>query len=231
MNYNKLGPEEDYDPKNPEHNDPTKYVLINNGVWGHVLAALRSSNLADPIINLGILLHDIGKLRTRSYGDNGKVKYLGHAKAGISMIEKIAERLRMDSDSKDALIFACENHMKIHDLLKMSNAKISALIKNKHWNVLYNVALADSKARGNLFSQADWDKTVDKIEDVTLKYANKDFEKNLKKVINGQLVMQIKNIKPGPEIGSIIKQTMDWILNNNIDIADTKKIENFIREA
>lgn len=200
-------------------------------VAGHVLAALRSSQVADPIINLGILLHDIGKIRTRSYKDNGNVQYLGHAKAGLSMIDTIANRLKMDNETKDAIMFATENHMKLHDILKMGNAKVFALIKNKHWNVLLNVAYADAKARGNLFSEADWKKTTDRIEDITLKYANKDFQDNIKKVLNGQMVMEIKGIAPGPQVGKIINQTMDWILNKNIDINDIEKIKKYIRSA
>jgi tRNA nucleotidyltransferase/poly(A) polymerase len=208
-----------------EHDEETH---PEGNVYQHTLAALRANGIVDPIINLAILLHDIGKTTTRTYKDNGKVQYLGHAQAGISLIEKIANRLKMDNDAKDALIFAAENHMKMHNLLNMSNAKIYALIKNKNWNVLYNVALADQKARGNLFQKADWDKTVERIEDVTNKYANQDFQKAIKKVLNGEMVMQLKGLKPGPEVGKIINQTMDWILNKNIDINDIEKIKRYI---
>ena len=31
-------------------------------VFQHTIAALRSSNVADPILNLSILLHDVGKI-------------------------------------------------------------------------------------------------------------------------------------------------------------------------
>jgi len=199
-------------------------------VYDHVISAIRANDIATPIVNLAILLHDIGKLTTKTYVD-GRAKYLGHAQAGISLIEEIASRLKMDNETKDALIFACENHMKLHDFLNMSNAKIFSLIKNKHWNVLYNVALADQKARGDLFSKQEWDKIIKKIEEVTLKYANTDFSNNLKKIVNGELVMKLKNLKPGPEVGKTINKTIDWILNNNIDINDINKINDYIKKV
>jgi hypothetical protein len=40
------------------------------------------------------------------------------------MIDAIAERLKMDNKTRDALVFATLNHMKIHDLLDMSNNKV-----------------------------------------------------------------------------------------------------------
>jgi hypothetical protein len=224
-----LGPEEDYDPTNPEHNDPTKYVVVKSGnVYQHTLAALRANGVVDPIINLAILFHDIGKIITRTYDENGRVRYLSHAKEGIKLIELIASRLKMDNDAKDALIFAAENHMKMHDLLNMSNYKIFELIKNKHWDVLYNVALADAKARGNLFSKQDWNKIVNKIEEITKIYANKDFQSSLRKIVNGELIMRLKNLKPGPNVGKIINQTVEWILNNNININNIEKIKKYI---
>lgn len=224
-----LGPEEDYDPTNPEHNDPTKYVVVKSGnVYQHTLAALRANGVVDPIINLAILFHDIGKIITRTYDENGRVRYLSHAKEGIKLIELIASRLKMDNDAKDALIFAAENHMKMHDLLNMSNYKIFELIKNKHWDVLYNVALADAKARGDLFSKQDWDKIVNKIEEITKIYADKDFQSSLRKIVNGELIMRLKNLKPGPNVGKIINQTVEWILNNNININNIEKIKKYI---
>lgn len=224
-----LGPEEDYDPKNPEHNDPTKYIIVKTGnVLDHTFAALRSNNVADPIINLAILFHDIGKIITRTYDENGRVRYLSHAKEGIKLIELIASRLKMDNDTKDALIFTSENHMKIHNLLNMSNYKIFELIKNKHWDVLYNVALVDAKARGDLFSKQDWDKIVNKIEEITKIYADKDFQSSLRKIVNGELIMRLKNLKPGPNVGKIINQTIEWILNNNININNIEKIKKYI---
>lgn len=198
-------------------------------VYQHVLAALKMNQIKDPIINLAILLHDVGKLTTKTY-DDGKVQYLGHARAGVELIEKIADRLKIDNDTKEALIFASENHMKLHDLVNMSNKKIYQLIKNKNWDVLYNVGLADSKARGHLFSQEEWNKVVLKIEEITEKYANFDFEQSIKKIVNGKMVMELKNIKPGPEVGQIINQTIEWVLDNDIDINNIEKIKNYIKD-
>jgi hypothetical protein len=50
----------------------------------------------------------------------------------------------------------------------------------------------------------------------------------IKRVVNGRWVMELKGLKGGPEVGDAIGQTVEWILNNNIDINDTEKIKDYI---
>jgi len=197
------------------------------GVFPHVLAALRSNKLKDPIINLSILFHDLGKTTSRTY-ENGKVRYLNHAKNGADLIDKIADRMKLDNKTRKALVFSALNHMKMHELTKMSNNKIFDMMQNDNWDVLVNVAMADSKARGKMFKEKEWKEIEDKIAVLTKRYKDKKSQDAIKKVVNGNLVMKLLNMKPGPKLGEVIKGTMEWILDNNINIKDTKKINTYI---
>lgn len=225
----KLGPKEPYDPNNPEHNDPTKYVKYEGTVWDHTLSALRSSKLKDPVIHLATLLHDIGKINTYNLDDRGKHTYHGHAKASMDLIDKIADRLKLDNKTRKALIFAAGNHMKMHDFFNMSNSKIMKLIQDDNWDVLYNVSLLDDKARLHLFNQKTWDSIKKKVEELTLKYKNKKSQEELRKVVNGYTVMKLTGLKPSKQLGDIINKTIKWILDNNINPKDTRKIHNYIK--
>ncbi len=40
--------------------------------------------------------------------------------------------------------------------------------------------------------------------------------------------MELRGLKGGPEVGRIINTTVEWILNNNININDTEKIKEYI---
>lgn len=53
------------------------------------------------------------------------------------------------------------------------------------------------------------DKIVNKIEEITKIYADKDFQSSLRKIVNGELIMRLKNLKPGPNVGKIINQTVE----------------------
>lgn len=195
-------------------------------VFSHVMAALKASDTADPIKNLAILLHDVGKGVTLSH-EKGLPRYLGHARKSIELVDAIADRLRMSTKEKQALIFAVGNHMKFHKILDMKPSKIAKLVSDDNWDVLVAVGKADEYARGYMFKHAgEFEKIVDKAVKVKEKFGVKQVNKQVK-LVDGKDVMRITGMKPGPEVGKIITQTTAWILDN--DIEDKDQIEDYIR--
>jgi hypothetical protein len=195
-------------------------------VLSHVLAALRTSDIADPIANLAILLHDVGKGVTLSHHE-GLPKYLGHAKASVNLVKDLAKRLKMSTKDKEALLFAVGNHMKFHNILGMKASKIARLVNDDNWDVLVAVAKADEFARGETFMHAgEFEKIVDKAIAIKDKFGMPKVNKQLK-LVDGNHVMNLTGLKPGKKVGDIIRQTTDWIMDNNIE--DQKVIDEYIR--
>jgi tRNA nucleotidyltransferase/poly(A) polymerase len=198
-------------------------------VYAHVLAALRASNTADPIKNLAILLHDIGKGVTFSQ-ENGLPRYLSHAKMSIELVEDIVKRLKMSNKEKDALIFAVGNHMKFHKLLDMKASKIAKLVNDNNWDVLVAVARADEFARGEVFKHAgEFEKIINKAIKIKDKYGTKEVEKRLK-LVDGNRVQNILNIKQGKIVGDIIRKVTEFILDNDINPNNQEIIDNLIKK-
>ncbi len=197
------------------------------GVFTHVLSALKASNTYDPIKNLAILLHDVGKGVTLSHKE-GLPRYLQHAKASIDLVNSIADRLKMSNKERDALIFAVGNHMKFHNILKMKPSKIAKLVNDDNWDVLVAVARADEYARGETFMHAgEFEKIVDKAIKIKKKYDTPTVTKKLK-LVDGKKVMELTGLKPGPKVGKIIRKTTNWIMDNDIDPKNQEKINNYI---
>lgn len=197
-------------------------------VWEHTLAALAASPAKDPIINLAILLHDVGKIKSHSISDKGLPQYIDHAKKADHLIDDIADRFALDKDTIRKIQFAAINHMKMHDFLNMSNNKIAHLMDDDAFDILVKVGEADAKSRGKLFDAKNWQDIVDKIDQLAEKYKDRKAIEAIKKVVNGRWVMDLKNLPGGPEVGRVINQTVEWILDNNIDINDTEKIKDYI---
>jgi tRNA nucleotidyltransferase/poly(A) polymerase len=197
------------------------------GVWDHTIAALRVNKVKDPIINLSVLLHDIGKQKTLTQDSKGE-HYFGHAEEAKEFIEQIAERLKLDTKTKEALLFAAMNHMKIHDFLELSNSTVIKLMDSPYWEVLKATAEADEKARGEIFDEKEWAQITARINKMADGAADRKHIEAVKKVVNGKWVMELKKIKPGPEVGKIIVKTVEWIQNNDVDITDTNKIKEYI---
>lgn len=193
-------------------------------VYGHVIAALRANKLKDPIVNLSILLHDVGKQITHSEGNH----YFGHAESGKEIVEEIAQRLKLDIKTKDAILYAVINHMKIHDFLKLNNSTVIKLMDSPYWDVLKATAEADSRARGEIFDEKNWMLITQRISKLAEGSANRKQLEAVKKVVSGDLVMKLKNIKPGPMVGKIILQTIEHIQNDGLDIGEIDKIKDYI---
>lgn len=196
-------------------------------VFSHVMQALKKSDTANPIKNLAILLHDIGKGVTLTH-EKGLPKYLGHAQKSVELVNTIADRLRMSNKERDALVFAVGNHMKFHKILDMRPSKIAKLVSDDNWDVLVAVGKADEYARGHMFKHAgEFEKIVDKAVKVKEKFGSKQVNKQIK-LVDGKDVMRLTGLKPGPKVGKIITTVTAWIMDNNIE--DKDQIEKKIKE-
>ena len=185
----------------------------------HTIGALQSSQSSDPVTNLAILLHDVGKTITRTYDDEGKVRYLKHADRGIDLIDGIADRLKLKNKDRQTIKFTTANHMKFHDVDKMKNSKIHKLIQDNDFNKLVDVCYADSACRLHLHNEQDWKKIIDKIEHVKNIMKPTEYDQ-LRKLVSGNIIMELLNIKPSKKLGQIIDDTLEYAIDNNIKTSD-----------
>jgi len=200
-------------------------------VLDHILSALEENVYTDPTLNLCILFHDVGKIETYELID-GKKSYHGHDLKGSDMIEDIAQHMKIDNKTKDCMKFCVKNHMKVHLILEMKKSKIVKLISSPYWSTLLRVAYVDDKCRLHLYDQDRWDSVLAKVEHINEQYANKETDALtcIRKVVTGKMVMKIKGItKPCKEIGDIIKTTIEWISNEDIDLENIEEIESYIK--
>jgi len=209
----------------PEKDKDGKHTVL-----AHVIEALKSNPLKDRLINLSILFHDVGKSVTHELDAEGIHRYFGHAQEADKIIDDLAKRLTMDLKTKKTIQFAAINHMKMHDLLKISNNKIAQLMDNDAFDILVKVSEADAKSRGKLFDAKGWQKIIDKIAELTERFKDRKAIEAIKKVVNGNWVMQLTGLKGGPEVGRIINTTVEWILDNSIDINNNEAIGKFIKD-
>ena len=199
-----------------------------DGVWPHVLKCVEGNNEADPILNLAILFHDVGK--PLAYTNTDKIRYLMHHELGLDVLDKISERLRISNELRDTLKFICKWHMIFHKLLEVSDYKLTKLILDKNWEILYKASICDDASRGaELFDKEYWEEVDLKIERLKKLAAEKSKFDKIKSAISGEVVMYLRNIGPGKEVGRIIEKTLEHIINEGLDIEnDKEKIQEFI---
>ncbi len=197
-------------------------------VWAHMMKALEASDTKDPLMNLAILLHDIGKGVTYSDTVPGKTHtYYGHDKEGVKLVQEIAKRLRMSNNERDALMFTIGQHMKFHKMQEIKPSKIFKIVNDDNWEALVAVARADEFSRGQKFmSKKNFEDSLKTAIKIKEKWGKKELDKRMK-MVDGNHVMQLLGIGPSKKVGEVIKKTTEWILDNNV--SKQEEIDAYIR--
>ena len=157
-----------------------------------------------PLIRWAALLHDIGKVYTRSFNDKGKVHFLKHDEVGAYMFEGIAARLKFPSHEAERIRLLIFHHLRpaMYDpqwsdsAVRRFSAHIGDLVPD-----LLCLARADitSKRPGTrrraLFRLEELKSRIQQVAEI---------DQNKKPVLPrgfGRLIIDQLGIKPGPEVG------------------------------
>lgn len=134
-------------------------------VWEHTILVVKQS-VKRPAVRWGALMHDIGKVPTRTFSDKG-VHFHGHAEVGARMFDKVNRRLPLEEGLRKKVRFLIKYHlrsaqyeddwsdsavrrfsrdMKKHlvDLLDLSRADITSKRPGRRRSLLFQIsALSD----------------------------------------------------------------------------------------
>ncbi len=80
-------------------------------VWEHTKQVVRQS-VPRPIVRWAALLHDIGKVPTRTFTPDGGVHFHRHSEVGARMFEDVSRRLQFDKPVKRELKFLILHHLR-----------------------------------------------------------------------------------------------------------------------
>jgi tRNA nucleotidyltransferase/poly(A) polymerase len=174
--------------------DPQWHPEGGATVIGHILECLRISESKDPVVNLAILFHDLGKAVTRGDKENGHSNYHGHEEAGVPIVQGIFDRLRfadLSSEDKDAILFAVDRHMLIHNLKDLSTKTLMKLVHNPGWSLLKDVGYADEHCRFlNGFDRGPFDAKILAAEEKVARIASSadDLRLKVKAFVDGNVL-------------------------------------------
>ena len=164
----------------------------------------------DVAVRLALLLHDIGKIKTRSVGDDGRIHFYDHEFVGSEMVVDILKRLKYDNKTIEIVQFLVKNHMRTksfgNDCVKMKTKSFNKLAHNCKNEYLYK-ALArvidcdnnSHKAEHTITGQYDY--FVSRIDDAVKMF-------NYKLPVNGNDVMDVLKISGGVLVKKVLDRLM-----------------------
>jgi poly(A) polymerase len=79
-------------------------------VWAHTKQVVRQT-VRRPLVRWAALLHDIGKVPTRTFTEHG-VHFHGHAEVGARMFDKVSQRFAFARDERHTIRFLVKHHLR-----------------------------------------------------------------------------------------------------------------------
>lgn len=179
-------------------------------VYTHILQALESMpeglNLS---LYWAVLMHDIGKPETYTDNEN-RIKFNGHAKLSSEIAEKVLKKYKFSNQFIKHVSFLVEKHMSIYQIFDMP--KKTQIKWFRHIWYLDLLELNKYDVLGTSPSDLSMYLKVLKLYHETVK----DLPAEYPKLISGDQIMQILNLKPGPKVAQIIEEIKDLQLENKI---------------
>lgn len=130
-------------------------------VFIHTLLALDVLVAPDLITLWATLLHDIGKPRTLSFGDDGVPHAYGHEAVGAGMAEIIMRRLKFDLKTIEGVVESIRNHMRYVHISQMGYPKVRRLLASPYFYAQFQLLLAD--IMGSHKDLTPWIQTIDQF--------------------------------------------------------------------
>ncbi len=180
---------------------PKRHHIYDVGT--HLVMALKNCPSADVITRLAALLHDIGKAATFRRDDKTElITFYNHEVVGTQQVEKIADRLHLSNAQKEKLVILVKYHQFTVSELQTDKA-VRRFIKNvgkQYLQDMLDLRYADrvgSGARPTSWRFELFKKRLIEVQKEPFKISD------LK--IDGNDVMKVLKLKPGPAVGEILK--------------------------
>lgn len=179
-------------------------------VFSHTLRVLSLCE-NDLILRLSALCHDLGKIETLTFDENGIGHFYGHQKNSSEIAERVMRRLKYSNKEIELVTTLVSFHMRIYEHVSKASAKrLLNQMSAEALELLFLLQLADTKA-----CAGDRSESVRQIEAMRLMCrelleANEAFSlKDL--AVNGHDLMQM-GIN-GPEIGIQLNALLEAVIS------------------
>jgi len=192
--------------------DQNKYHLYD--VYYHSVYSCDAAIREDPLIRLAALLHDVGKVPARRPGADGDSTFYNHEVIGARMAKKIMKRLKYSNDEIARVNNLIINHM-FHYTNDWTDGAVRRFMRKvgvENLNDLLYLRLADRKGNGSRDGlpapikklQMRIDRAIEEENAITVRDLN----------IDGRIIMEEFDLKPGPIIGRILNELLEEILDD-----------------
>lgn len=192
---------------------PKRHHIYDVGT--HLVMSLKYCQSNDPITRFATLIHDIGKPKAFKKDEKtGIITFYNHEILGAKIAEKIADRFKLSKKQKEKLV----KLVRYHQFTVSENQTDKAIrrfirqVGKEYLEDILTLRFADRIGSG---TKADsW---RFKLFRKRLIEVQKEPFKITDLKINGYDVMKILNLKPGPEVGKVLKNIFEKVIEKKLE--------------
>ncbi len=189
----------------------------NFDVMMHMAYSCAQIPKEKPLVRLATLLHDVGKPATAEQDPKYKEEcytFHNHEYVGAEMSQSIMRRLRFSSDDEEFVVKLVRHHMFMYSS-EMRDGSIKRLLNAVGLELLDDLVLLkwadrNGKGRGDVAfnPQTGLRRRVDTILKEEQAFKLRDMK------LNGHDLMNELGIKPGPDIGKVLRSLFEEVLDD-----------------
>ncbi|MFC1962609.1 HD domain-containing protein [Chloroflexota bacterium] len=187
-------------------------VFQGSESYFHQEVARGSSRLI--LLKLAALLHDVAKPQTKTVEEGGRTRFLGHTGLGAEKTESILERLRFSNREVKMMTTMVKYHLRPGQMSQEGMPTRRAIYRyfrdteGVGIDILY-LSLADFLAsRGPEIDSGEW-REFTGLVDYVLSRQGEVEQASPPKVVDGNDLMRLFDLKPGPELGRLLEQVKE----------------------
>ncbi|BDR53877.1 CCA tRNA nucleotidyltransferase [Bombiscardovia nodaiensis] len=170
----------------------------------------------DLTLRLAALLHDIGKPATRRFEQGGKVSFHHHDVVGAKMARKRLKALRFDRHMIEDVCDLIAMHLRFHGYVdeRWSDAAVRRYARETGplFERLNRLTRADATTRNQRKSQI-FESAMDELEERVRQLKLKENLDAIRPDLNGQQIMEILGVRPGPMVGKAYQHMLNFRLD------------------
>jgi tRNA nucleotidyltransferase/poly(A) polymerase len=191
---------------------PKRHHIFDVGT--HAIMSLKHCPSKDPITRFATLIHDIGKVKAFNKDQKtGLITFYNHEVIGTKLAEKIADRFRLSNTHKEKLVRLVKYHQFTVSEIITDKAvrRFIREVGKEYIQDMLDLRVGDrigSGAKPTSWRLELFKKRIIEVQKEPFKITD------LK--INGHDVMKKLNLQPGPQIGKILKEIFDQVIDGKI---------------
>ncbi|MFD7438055.1 CCA tRNA nucleotidyltransferase [Streptomyces sp. NPDC059861] len=191
-------------------------------VYDHTLIVLEQAMALeeegpDLTLRLAALLHDIGKPRTRRFEKDGRVSFHHHEVVGAKMTKKRMTALKYSNELVRDVSRLVELHLRFHGYGtgEWTDSAVRRYVRDAGplLDRLHKLTRSDCTTR-NKRKAAALSRAYDGLEERISQLQEQEELDAIRPDLDGNQIMEILDVKPGPAVGRAYKHMLELRLEN-----------------